>query len=242
MGSSRLPGKVLKPLGAWKAIEIVVLRLLSSWSTESLVFAIPDSVENLPLEDALKSLGVQVFKGSENDVYKRFFDALSNRQNSFFIRITADCPFLSIDLLKRGIEQFEKGNYHIVHTGKSIAEGLDFEIVNTEAFMSLNEKNLTPIQREHPTLYFYQNKIDFKIYDLELEDNADDSNFRITLDEEEDLVLLNQVAVHFGKEILSCEWKDIKNYLNYNNDLMKINSHIERNEGLKIDSEKKDKN
>lgn len=238
LGSSRLPEKVLKPLGRWSSIEILVRRLLQEWSLDNIVFVIPDSSDNAPLENVLKSLGVHVHKGSERDVYQRYFDAVSFWNSQFFIRLTADCPLISIELLKEGINKFVQGDYDVVHSGEKVAEGLDFEIVSRSAFMALNKIVMTAIQREHPTLYFYHHREHYKIFDLEPVSKMDDSKFRVTLDEKEDLLLINNIVKYFGENIFSCTWREIREYLVGNTDLIKINSHIERNEGLKIDGKR----
>lgn len=238
LGSSRLPGKVLKPLEAWNPIEILVRRLLQEWPLDNIIFAIPDSPSNIPLESTLKNLGVRIQKGSEVDVYQRFTGAVHSLENSFFIRLTADCPLVSIELIKMGIDKFLHGGYDVVHSGNRVAEGLDFEIIDRAAFLAIGKNKMTELQREHPTLYFYHMRDHYRIFDLEPPNEQDDSKFRITLDEVDDLSLISSIVKYFGENIFTCKWSEIRQYLIENKDLMKINSHIERNEGLKNDNKR----
>jgi spore coat polysaccharide biosynthesis protein SpsF (cytidylyltransferase family) len=138
------------------------------------------------------------------------------------------------------MQVFAEKSYQIVHSGPKMAEGLDFEIINTQEFLALSEKNLTILQKEHPTLYFYENKKTYSIFDFEPLDR-DDSGFRITLDEKRDLLVLQLIAEHFKDQLVKASWEEIRSFLEKNKSVFNLNSTIERNEGLRLDREKKDK-
>lgn len=234
LGSSRLPGKVIKPICQWSAIEIQFKRLVKIFPVQQIIFAIPDDNNNDALADKIEQMGAQYFRGSEANVYQRFYQILSNFTCNFFIRLTADCPFICVDLLQAGIAKMQNKDVDVVHSSPNVAEGLDFEIIKTEAFQNLSNLPLSALQKEHPTLYFYQHRSAFTIIDFDDQKN-DNSKYRITLDEAEDLILLEHIVSYFKERIVDCSWSEIKMFLDNNPELMKINQNIIRNEGLILD-------
>lgn len=238
LGSSRLPRKVIKKLGPWTPLEILTGRLLKFFPKEDICFAIPESKNDDELMQLITEFGFKVVRGSENDVYARFCKVLETYPTKSFVRITADCPLISPKHLKEGLELFNSQNLLTLHTGPKIAEGLDFEILNTDLFLSLSEKNLSPLQREHPTLYIYQNKNIHSVYDMNPSGQTDDSIFRVTLDEVADHLLLEKIVHHFQQRIFECSWEEIKEYLTTHPDVYNLNTFIKRNEGLELDKNK----
>jgi spore coat polysaccharide biosynthesis protein SpsF len=234
LGSNRLPGKVLKPLYQWSVVEIMFQRLNKVFPAHQIIFAIPDDKNNDPLADKLSEIGAHYYRGSETNVYQRFYQVLSNIKCDFFIRLTADCPFICTILLQEGIAIMQRDSVDIVHTSPMVAEGLDFEIINSSAFKKLNQLPLTLLQQEHPTLYLYQHSDIYNIIDFD-EPGNDNSSYRITLDEPEDLLLLDNIANHFQSRITDCSWLEIKHFLDNRPELLNLNKNIIRNEGLKFD-------
>jgi spore coat polysaccharide biosynthesis protein SpsF (cytidylyltransferase family) len=235
LGSTRLPNKVIAPIFQWSAIEIQFKRLCKVFTPEQITFAIPNDTVNDLLAKKLTALGATFIRGSEANVYQRFYQVLAKKKHDFFIRLTADCPLISPNILNQAIGLMELKKYDVIHTAPSVAEGLDFEIINTQVFKSIHSKHLSALQLEHPTLYFYENSLQYNIFDF-TDNEEDQSQYRITLDEPEDLHLLNIITEHFKNAIFTQEWPAIKQYLDENPQLLKINQKIIRNEGLKINT------
>ncbi|GEM_PF-1668647 len=237
IGSSRLPAKVLKDIGGSTSIELIYRRLLTQFSDDELIFAIPDTQENDVLYDFILNIGALCVRGDEDNVYARFCKVLETYPCDTFIRITADCPLIDPIILRKAFEFYESQNFEIVHSGPLMPEGLDFEILAKNIFLSLKKKSMKEIHYQHPTLFFYEAKETYKIHDFHPTKN-DDSIFRITLDEKADLVLLQKIAQHFSEDIISLEWEELRNYLINNPQITNLNSQIIRNEGLIIDKDK----
>src|SRR3990167_7926061 len=106
MGSTRLRGKVLLPIGKRSAISHVWHRVKAVYPET--VVCIPASTENDPLANELAMIGADCFRwdGPENDVLSRFAACFEQRygwkaeRNFYVMRITADCPFLPAGLLR----------------------------------------------------------------------------------------------------------------------------------------------
>ena len=74
MGSTRLPGKVLKKIVGIPAIEILLSRLSRSELIDEICVATSHNFENDELCDAIEKLGYRAIRGSETDVLQRFWD------------------------------------------------------------------------------------------------------------------------------------------------------------------------
>ena len=95
MGSARLPYKMMLSLHGHPIIEWVLKRVKSSQKLHSIVVAIPLSSENDILEKYLRSLEVDVYRGNEEDVLLRFYEAAKLKKATHIVRVCADNPLIS---------------------------------------------------------------------------------------------------------------------------------------------------
>ena len=103
MGSSRLPGKVLKLINGIPVIELLLLRLSKSKLIDQIVLATSNTDTDIPLADHVRKLKFSCSQGSENDVLERFYDAAREHNADVVVRITGDCPFVDADLVDQVI-------------------------------------------------------------------------------------------------------------------------------------------
>ena len=92
MGSTRLPGKVLKKIVGIPALEILLRRLSRSALVSEICVATSQNIENDQLCNAIEEIGYRVIRGSETDVLQRFWDAAAATSADIIVRITGDCP------------------------------------------------------------------------------------------------------------------------------------------------------
>jgi len=78
MGSTRLPGKVLKKVNGKPLIEILFHRLSNSKTIDKIILATSESLENDLLGETVAKLGFDVFRGSEKDVLDRYYKDANN--------------------------------------------------------------------------------------------------------------------------------------------------------------------
>ena len=102
MGSTRLPGKVMKKIAGMPAIELLLKRLNHSELIDEICVATSHNVENDELCQLVEKLGYRVVRGSESDVLQRFLDAANATTADVIVRITGDCPVVDV-----GCEQHE---------------------------------------------------------------------------------------------------------------------------------------
>lgn len=194
LGSERLPGKVLKPLGDKPVLEHVVDRVRRSGAFDDVVVATTDRELDDPLAQAAQELGVKVARGSEQDVLSRFILAIDMVGADALARITADCPVIDPDLLAAMAERFatEGCDYLSNALVRTYPRGLDAEFLTVEALRTAAAEGTEPHHREHVTPFIYQHRDRFRIVDFV--DREDHSDWRWTLDTEEDYVLLRNLV------------------------------------------------
>jgi spore coat polysaccharide biosynthesis protein SpsF (cytidylyltransferase family) len=240
MGSSRLPNKVMKKVLGRPLIAYLLDRVSQAKRIDKVVLATTTKPEDDGLVEYIDSIGYDVFRGSEDDVLSRYYEAFksinSNDNKNAIVRITGDCPLIEAELIDRVIGKYVDENMDYVALSADFSEGLDVEIFSekllTQAF---NEAKL-PSEREHVALFFHNNKSLFNMY--RVQNNSDDSNYRITVDEEQDFVVVKSIIEYFSNNDLAMNIQNIKDYLDNNPSIYNLNANIIRNEGLQISLEK----
>ena len=194
LGSERLPGKVLKPLGDKPVLSHVVDRVRRSGAFDDIVVATTDRELDDPLAEAASALGVTVARGSEDDVLSRFLLALDLVPADALARVTADCPLIDPDVLAAMAKRFaaEDCDYLSNALVRTYPRGLDAEFLTVAALRKAGAEGTERHHREHVTPYIYQNPDRFRIVDFV--DREDHSDWRWTLDTEEDYVLLRRLV------------------------------------------------
>jgi len=185
-----------KPILQWQ-----LERILRSNKIEKLVVAIPDGPQDDVLAEFLGQNGYSFSRGSLNNVFQRFMDVLHTYQPSNFVRITADCPLFMPDILDDMITIFRdrRVDYLSNALDHTLPDGLDLEIINTEAFFKLQTFMLSDAEREHVTLGLYRRKEVFRISSYLSALNL--GSERWTLDYPEDLSFVSRVYDAFkGRE------------------------------------------
>jgi len=164
MGSSRLPGKVMKELAGQPMIGHVLRRVAAAQRIERVMLATTTSPEDAPLAAYAESLGVGVYRGSTDDVLDRYYQAARAVGAGVVVRLTGDCPVLDPAVIDATIGLFQSGNYDYVNNfmQRSYPDGLDTEVFSMAALEIAWRDAALPSEREHVTPYFYKNPLLFK--------------------------------------------------------------------------------
>ncbi len=233
MGSNRLPGKVMKEVLGKPLIGYLFERLQLSKRIDKIIMA---SVKD-PYNDALcryvKSLGVDVFRGSEDDVLERCHLAAKPYHPKYVVRITGDCMLIDPQICDQLFEAFLREDVDYATLSPSYAEGADCEIFTFEALEEATQKAVMKSEREHVTLYFSNHPDRFKKYLLP--NTCDDSKYRFTVDEPEDYLVVKSVIeeLYQGKS-KAFTYAEIKEFFDTHSFTRQLNAHVIRNEGLSI--------
>ncbi len=229
MGSTRLPGKMDMLIGEKSILWHVIHRLKKSKLINEIVLATSTNENNNILIERANEFKIKSYKGNENDVLDRFYQATKDMQPYLIIRITGDCPFLDPEIVDKVISlQIDtNADYASNIHPPTFPDGLDVEVIKFKVLKECWENAKKRSEREHVTPYIYNNANKFKIINLSNEINY--SSLRFTLDEKEDLILLNQIYSKIGKYDFNFE--ELINTIKSNPKILDINQEFKRNEG-----------
>ncbi|MFY9558884.1 MAG: glycosyltransferase family protein [Terriglobales bacterium] len=225
MGSTRLPGKVLKDLQGETALARVLARLRRAATIGEVIVA----TSNTPGDDVIvaecKRLKTNAFRGEENDVLDRYYQAAQFSKAEVVVRITADCPLIDPEVVDETVTTFlhERPDYASNTLVRTYPRGLDTEVFSMQALEIAWREAAQPYQRAHVTPYIYQNPERFKVLAVKGEQNYGD--LRWTLDTEPDLEFLRAVYSRLGgRDTLG--WRDVLRLLEREPSLSEINRHV----------------
>jgi spore coat polysaccharide biosynthesis protein SpsF len=231
MGSTRLPGKVLKMLGEQTVLAHVVARVRAVPNVDEVVVATSTDQDDDRLETEARNCGAAVFRGSEKDVLSRYYEAARLFHADAIVRITADCPLLDTDLVCQMVARFQasrpdgkKLDYLSNALTRSYPRGLDAEVFT---FSALEKAHLSAAQsheREHVTPYIYQHSASFIIE--EFVGNRDFSSHRWTLDTPEDYEFLSAVFDVLGTSQQNAGMHAVLDVLERHPELIRINQQV----------------
>ena len=237
LGSTRLPKKVLADLNGKSLLEFLVQRIKKSNLINKIILATTNNNIDDILKVEAKKLDLIVFRGSENDVLSRFYEATKISDANCFIRVTADCPFLDHLLIDDLIKKFNSNAYDYLSNccPPCLPDGFDLEIFTKEALTIANKKCTNKSFREHVTPWIRESG-NFKIGSLTYKEKFKD--LRLTIDEYEDLLLARELVLNFKVDI-NTPWHEIINIMKNNPRLRIINSEFKRNEGSQMNKSQK---
>lgn len=225
MGSSRLPGKVLKDLGGKTVLARVVSRVRRVKPITEILIATSTASGDDAIVEECNRLAVNVYRGEEHDVLDRYYRAAVSVRAECVVRITSDCPLIDPEISTWVIESFleKKPDYASNALERSFPRGLDTEVMAMAALQQAWREAREEYQRAHVTPYIYQNPAVFRI--LALKGNTDYSQHRWTLDTPEDLQFLQAVFHRFqGRDDFS--WLDVLASIEREPGLAAINSKV----------------
>jgi len=186
IGSTRLPGKVLKPMAGKKLLDHVIGRLAQLHYPAEIVIATTDLPQDDVVERRGLGMGVSVFRGSETDVLDRYYQCARKNCFDHVVRLTADNPFTDIEELGRLIELHLLDRNDYTHSFGSMPLGVGAEIFTFHALERSTYEGLSPNHREHVNEYIQENSTLFKIGILEVSASKSNPTLRLTVDNEED--------------------------------------------------------
>lgn len=196
MGSSRLPGKVLMPIGGIPAVELLVRRLRRCEAIDGIVLATSTSKADDALAAWADEAKVPVFRGSEQDVLGRVVGAHRQEGSDIVVELTGDCPFTDPEVVDLGVRTFLANDADVVSTTwkPSYPMGIDVQVFRRAALEEVARTVHDPAVREHVSLHFYEHPEQYRILHLTAPARWRDPEARLVLDYPGDLALLR--AVH----------------------------------------------
>jgi spore coat polysaccharide biosynthesis protein SpsF len=231
--STRLPGKVLKPLLGVPMLCRQIERVQRAVLVDQIIVATSTEDSDAEIDALCENYGIPCFRGSLNDVLDRFYQATLKYNPSHVIRLTGDCPLSDPQLIDDLVRFYLNGDFDYVSNALSptFPDGLDVEMFKTECLLAAWKEAKLPSQREHVTPFIYQSIDRFKLG--EFRNDVDLSHLRWTVDEPEDFDLVTLIFESLYQKNPRFTWKDVLIFVENNPALKEMNQRIERNEGYK---------
>lgn len=228
MASSRLPGKVLLPLAGKPALERLIERLKRSKYLDGIVVATTDKPSDDVIEALAKQLGVGCFRGSEDDVLGRVLGAAQSVQADVICEITGDCPLLDWRVVDRGVEEFFAAplDYAANCLTPSYPLGLETQVFPTKILAEVDQLTQDPIDRTHVSYYIYAHPEQFRVKNWLANPEAHAPEMRLTLDEPDDLTLIDRVFSELLPSKPDFSAEDVVALLKRKPELLAINEHV----------------
>lgn len=201
MGSSRLPGKVLRDLGGKPMLERVITRVSRSRFISDLVVATTEDPSDDPIVEFCQTHAVPVYRGSLYDVLDRYYQAALLYHADVIVRITADCPMIDPAEIDRVIAAFFEGECDFAANRlpppnpRTSPIGMDTEVCSFAALETAWKNATEKFEREHVMPYLYDTPGRFRVKVVETEPSM--GHLRFTVDTEADLQVARAVYAAF---------------------------------------------
>lgn len=234
MSSSRLPGKVMKPLSGKPVIWHIYKRAEKCKFIDKVIVATSTDKTDDPLVDYCRSNGLNYFRGSLNNVLSRFIEILNKNDYSYFVRITGDCPLIHPEFIDNQIMALQKFDGDVIWIPKnsSVLEGQGVHSKRSLQYIYKYSNN--PDDLEHVgSIYLSNNPDKFKIVELSIPRYLDVDNIRMTVDEQKDYEFISKIYTNLWKSD-PLDLKDVLAWLKKNPEVIEINK-IVHHKKLNID-------
>lgn len=229
MSSTRLPGKVLMPLGKKPVIQHVVDRLRHCKTLNNVVIATSIDASDNVIADWCQAHHVDHFRGSLSDVLDRYYRCAAQYGADAIVRVTSDCPAIDPTIVDEVVTNFVSYGFECYGLVGEFPDGLDCNVFSFASIERAWKEAKLPSEREHVGPYIQNHPEIFKSGGLSKFKGL--SHYRWTLDEPRDYEFLQLVfaALEFGEEPFLAQ--DILNLLGRQPHLADINGDIVRNAG-----------
>ncbi len=228
MGSSRLPGKTLEPLGDATVLDWVVERARAATYVDEVIVATSRDALDDPIEARCERLNTRCVRGEPLDVLDRYRAAMTETTADEIVRITADCPLIDATIIDLAIGTRREGDRDYVSTSIDgrYPRGFDVEVVKRGVLETAATEATDRDEREHVTLFIYRRGERFDCAPVVCPSWARQPDLRITVDEAPDLELIRRVVDEFGSGPLELGGKSIIEFLEKQPDVAAINREV----------------
>jgi len=198
MGSSRFPGKVLQDLCGHPMLWHVVHRVGKARSIGKVVVATTVESVDDPVATFCERESIGCFRGNEQDVLDRFYQAARVNNANIVVRITADCPLIDPAIIDRVVTRLRQGDcdYACNILRYTYPDGLDVEAFSFASLEKAWREATKPSEREHVTPYLRAGG--FRTANVESETPVSPADFRWTVDHPADLEFVRKVYESFS--------------------------------------------
>jgi spore coat polysaccharide biosynthesis protein SpsF (cytidylyltransferase family) len=231
VSSSRLPGKVLKPILGRPMLIHQLERVRRARSLDEIVVATSGDPSDDAIDSLCASIGTRRFRGSLTDVLDRFYQAALPYRPDLVVRLLGDCPLADPELIDRVVAFQRAGQFDLAGARMTMfPDGLDLDVIPFAVLEDAWRHAVRPSDREHVSLFITRQSERYRIGLLE--NDVDLSHLRWTVDEPEDFEMVRRIYEALYPANPAFTTKDILALLAVHPELSELNRKFRRNEGL----------
>jgi spore coat polysaccharide biosynthesis protein SpsF len=231
MTSSRLPGKVLLPLGDDPALLFMIKQLQHCKHIDEIAVATTTNDTDTPIVELCKKHNISFFRGSEDDVLQRVLDTALSVNADVIVELTGDCPLIDPELVDQSVTHYLSSNVDYVYNrlDDALPDGLDVEIFSTKLLQKWNTSITDPIDRVHVSSFFRTRPETFShsCPPIEKESSLIWPELGITLDTKEDYTTLQNIVTKLKKHNGHIAATDVVSLLKHQPELIE-NTNVRR--------------
>lgn len=227
MTSTRLPGKIIKKINHKSLLQYHIERLQQA--DLDIAIATTSNASDDGICEFAETQNIKYHRGSEMNVLSRFHETAIKYKFDIIVRVTSDCPLIDARLIRNSVEKYLGFNNPYLYLSnvveRTFARGFDFEVFSFELLDKAFQNAVTESDLEHVTPYIWKNHSGMvTLYNIKQAEN--NSNFRITVDTQEDFEVIKVLIEKYNADKLS--YREIEKILNQHSEIVAINAHIEQ--------------
>lgn len=230
MGSTRLPGKILKTVLGKTLLEYQIERVKRAKSIDDIIVATTTKKCDDPIVQMCQQLSIPFYRGSEDDVLSRYFEAATHFQVDVVVRLTSDCPIIDPEVIDKTVDVYLDNSQMVDYVSNTLKRtfprGLDTEVFPYRVLKEAFDHSVDKIYREHVTSYLYSHPEIYTLKNVASEQNY--GEHRWTVDTPEDFNLISHIIESLYPIKKEYVLGDVINLLADNPEWVEINRHIEQ--------------
>jgi spore coat polysaccharide biosynthesis protein SpsF len=233
MGSSRLPGKVLLPLGREEkpVLQHLIERVKRAKTVDDILVVTTNAEEDNIIEKLALSLKCKCWRGKYKYVLDNILDACEYYDTDIIVDITADCPLIDprhIDDMVKTLKRYQSDVVTYVSNvvSRTWPRGFDLQVYRAITLRLMAQIISVDAHRNHSGWNIMMHETLQRVCNVV--SNYYHPDWRLCIDEEEDYVLMNFIFHHFNNNKFSAE--EVIEYLEKNPKLLDINKDVKQKE------------
>lgn len=222
--STRLPGKVLRPLAGRSVLSWVVRAAAHAADIGTVIVATSVAPDDDPVAEEAARCGAAVVRGPLDDVLDRYELAAASHPCDALVRLTADCPLHDPALIQQvvGVWLADPDLQYVSNVlVRTLPRGFDVELVRRDV-LAEQHASATGAHREHVTSGVYSRPDTYRCAGVVA--GGDHSDLRVTLDTPQDAALLDGVVAALGDGVP--RWRDVVALLRSRPDMVALNAEV----------------
>jgi spore coat polysaccharide biosynthesis protein SpsF len=197
MGSTHLPGKVLRDLSGRPMLQQQLNRIRLCKLLDEIVVATTNEPQDDPIIDLCRLMNIRFFRGCEHDVLARYWGAAKDCGADVIVRITADCPLIAPEItdqvIRALLDHATWYDYASNILNRTYPQGLDTEIFWRDTLERLYRMSTSKMSREHVTYHLTQEQPELFSLLSVTDSTYDASHLHWTVDTPDDLVMMKAI-------------------------------------------------